>query len=118
MERTGSTCAIVLSVGIIAVLVSCAGGPPEETAVRAVGEGGTTSDDAIRILGAKTIMESIAAENAWLARHYPGSYKRRQTLVATLDGNQRCDVIQIVTATGRELEIWFDISEVHATTLE
>jgi hypothetical protein len=53
--------------------------------------------------------QGVAAEYAWLAERYPGNERGRQSL-SKCDGKP-ADILEITTADGRSLEIYFDISE-------
>jgi hypothetical protein len=109
--------AALLALALTLPGLSCAASP-KEPAIQFKGGVGNSADDAIRIVGAKTIMEGVEAENRWLGERYPGYRKRGQNLVGTLDGSDRYDLIDIRTADGKNLTIWFDIGDYKGTRLE
>jgi hypothetical protein len=61
------------------------------------------------IRGATNEMAGIAAEHQWLRAHYPGSRLKLQSL--TRCGESPTDQMTILTRTGEELDIFFDISD-------
>jgi len=50
----------------------------------------------------------VPAEYDWIKAHYPGSKVTMQSL-AECDGSST-DILHVMTADGRELEVFFDIS--------
>ncbi len=54
-------------------------------------------------------MAGIRAEYQWLAARYPGYARQGQSLSHC--GDKAADILEIRTADGRTLEVYFDISE-------
>lgn len=69
---------------------------------------GTTCATAVSAPG-KNRDEGIAAENAWISDNYPGAKRVKQSL-AMCDGNT-ADVVEIRTADGQTVKVYFDIRE-------
>ncbi|MDP9361596.1 MAG: hypothetical protein M3P29_09100 [Acidobacteriota bacterium] len=53
--------------------------------------------------------EGIARENAWIAENYPGAKKGSQALTSCND--KPVDQVDIETANGQKVSIFFDISK-------
>ena len=53
--------------------------------------------------------EGIAMENAWIAENYPGAKKGLQALTSCND--KPADQVNIETANGQKVSIYFDISK-------
>ncbi len=68
---------------------------------------GTSYDKAI-IIKAKSESTGVGAEYAWLSKNYPGYQSKGQSLV--FQNKKPYDIIEIVTASGEEKSIYFDIS--------
>jgi hypothetical protein len=95
-------------------LVACATAPTTPAKVEAppgvTYEGGDGLDCARRVvIKGGDSQTGIAAEYAWLAAHYPGSKRRGQTL-DECDGKQ-ADRLDITTAEGKQVSIYFDITD-------
>jgi hypothetical protein len=72
-----------------------------------------STDDGLSYETAIVITETsetkgVAAEYAWLREHYPGAKMNQQSLT-THDGKPY-DILNIKTEQGKELDIYFDIS--------
>jgi len=52
--------------------------------------------------------DGVKAEYKWLGENYPGYKSKEQMLV--FNNNKPYDIIKIITATGEEKSIYFDIS--------
>jgi hypothetical protein len=68
---------------------------------------GSSFETAVVIME-ETEDKGVAAEYAWLKQRYPGYRMKRQSL-ATHDGKP-FDIITIITASGEETSVYFDIS--------
>lgn len=92
-----------------------ADGGAEEGAggIRYDGGDGSSCEQAVVILGAKSEFEGIGAEYDWLGRHYPGSEVLEQAL-GQCDGHW-ADILSIRTAQGESREVYFDIEEFFGT---
>lgn len=69
---------------------------------------GASFDDAV-FINEKSEMTGISAEYKWLAENYPGYKTKSQSLKS--NGNRIYDIIEIETATGATVEVYFDISK-------
>jgi hypothetical protein len=86
--------------------------PAKEGAAEGVkyeGGDGSSVEKAIVIKGAKNSEVGIKSEYAWLAKNHPG-YKMRQQSLKAKDG-KRYDVLEITTKEGKDVEVYFDITE-------
>ncbi|PKP01908.1 MAG: hypothetical protein CVU11_13680 [Bacteroidetes bacterium HGW-Bacteroidetes-6] len=77
------------------------------TTVSEADRDGTSYEKAI-VIQEKTESTGVDAEYAWLKEHYPG-YKMKQQSLTNQNGKPY-DLIEIVTAQGKEMTIYFDIS--------
>jgi hypothetical protein len=69
---------------------------------------GTTCATAVGAQG-KNEREGLASEGAWIRDNYPGAKKVSQSLTQC-DGKP-ADVVEIRTADGQSVKVYFDISE-------
>src|SRR5436305_2902950 len=60
------------------------------------------------VINATTERTGIAEENAWITENYPGAKKVGQSLM-TCNG-KTADQVDVETANGRKVSIYFDIS--------
>jgi|SRR3954464_427663 len=60
------------------------------------------------VINATTEQTGIAEENAWISENYPGARKVGQSLL-TCNG-KTADQVDVETANGRKVSIYFDIS--------
>jgi hypothetical protein len=85
--------------------------PPETTNTRPRGvvlpARGLSCNGAI-VIAATTERTGIAEENAWIKENYPGARKVKQALTKCND--KAADVVDIETANGRTVSLYFDIS--------
>jgi hypothetical protein len=87
---------------------------PRETASSAGGgisyQGGSglSCQEAIVVVGAQGESDGVASEYAWIERHYPGSSFKQQWLIEC--GGAAADQMEIVTADGKDVVLFFDIS--------
>jgi hypothetical protein len=102
--------------GSIGILPSPAEEPKAPPAKEAEGKGvkyeggdGSSLEKAIVIKGAKDSRVGIESEYAWVTKHHPGYKLRRQSL-RSKDG-KRYDVLEITTKDGKDVEVYFDITE-------
>jgi hypothetical protein len=75
----------------------------------AYGGGDGTSCAQAVVVHAANEMAGVRAEYAWIAAKYPGYTRGAQALLQCND--RPADKIHVRTADGRELELFFDISE-------
>lgn len=68
---------------------------------------GSSFEKAI-VIHEKSESKGVAAEYDWLNKNYPGYRSNGQSL--TMNGKKPYDIIEIVTASGEEKKIYFDIS--------
>ena len=75
--------------------------------------GGSSTKDAIKIVGARDEMEGIRAEYQWLAEKFgeqgKGFTLERQSLLD--EGRRRYDRMDIMLADGTRKTIYFDITD-------
>jgi len=79
---------------------------PAPTPAPATGEG--SSFETAVVIQAESEDTGVAAEYAWLKQHYPGYRTRRQALASHKE--KPYDLITIVTVSGEEKTVYFDIS--------
>jgi hypothetical protein len=72
------------------------------------GGDGSSAEKAIIIKNA-TEETGVKAEYAYLAKHFPGYKRGKQSLVR--EKNRMYDVLEVTTAEGKALTIFFDITE-------
>jgi hypothetical protein len=73
------------------------------------GGDGSSCAERIVIRGAAGSREGVRAEYAWLRARYPGHRARTQSLIEC-EGHPS-DMLDITTADGRDLAIYFDVSD-------
>jgi len=76
------------------------------------GDDGSTKDQAIIILGAKSDFEGVDAEYRYLDKNYPDWEFDEQTLFFEKD--MQYDLMAIELPDGSKKDIWFDISDFYA----
>jgi hypothetical protein len=102
MHRLASLlCAFVLSLA-----VGCASGPDKASYV---GGNGLSINSPVIIVGAKTLEEGFAAEKLWLDTHFPDATKTGQQFLALDD--RRIDALDLKTADGKDVHVYFDVTE-------
>jgi hypothetical protein len=84
--------------------VACAHGP-----ITFEGGDGSSKEKAVVVKGAPTGLIGIRAEYDWLNQHYPG-YKRNSQ--ALLPGAKSYDLLEIEMPDGKELSVYFDVSDI------
>lgn len=72
------------------------------------GGDGSSFEKAIVIHGA-TELTGVDAEYGYLAKHYPGYHREKQSLAS--HGKRNFDVLEFKTADGKKMAIYFDITE-------
>ncbi len=72
------------------------------------GGDGATMESAVVIEGASNTSAGITAERKWVTEKYPGFKKVRQSLLR--NEGKSYDLIEIETAEGKAVSIYFDIS--------
>ena len=99
--------AVVVSV-VLALACSSSGQPrPSLDAIRYSGGTGTSCEDAV-VIHAPDTSTGVAAEYLWLAHHYPGYTKLRQSVGRC--GRGVADSMQIETRDGEVLMVVFEIT--------
>ena len=73
------------------------------------GGDGSSCEKAVIVQGAKGEMDGVGSEYAWLKQHYPGSKSQGQSL--TECQGKPADKLHVLTADGKEIEVYFDISQ-------
>jgi hypothetical protein len=74
-----------------------------------VGGDGSSCQQAVVINNAKYIETAMLAERLWLDQKYPG---RRETKQSALNSvGKHYDLIELTTADGQALKVYFDTSE-------
>jgi hypothetical protein len=95
----------------VAAAVAEPAAPPATTETRPRGviipARGLSCNSAI-VITATTERNGIAAENAWITENYPGAKKAGQSL--TTCNGKTADQVDIETANGRKVSVYFDIS--------
>lgn len=68
---------------------------------------GSSPDRAVDLSSARTELEGIRAEKAWIDLHYPGAEVASQALITQ---PKAMDILKITLPSGGTREIYFDIS--------
>jgi len=68
---------------------------------------GTSYDNPV-VIKEKSESTGVSAEYAWLRKRYPGCRTVNQTL--TFQNKKPYDIIKIITNEGKEVSVYFDIS--------
>lgn len=99
--------AIIVLLTVLAV--SCSSSKHSTATVPPGGdaEAGTSFANAV-VIRESSETKGVNAEYKWIREHYPGSQVKRQSL--TQNGKKPYDILTIVTAEGKELPVYFDIS--------
>ena len=84
--------------------VACARGP-----ITFEGGDGSSKEKAVVVKGAPTGLLGIRAEYDWLKQNYPGYRRKSQAL---LPGAKSYDLLEIEMPDGKELSIYFDVSDI------
>ena len=104
---------VVLSMTGSALPVVWAGEPTSEASAKSgvvlTGGDGLSREKAV-IVRTKSHSGGIASEYGWVREHYPGAKVTLQALTMPI-GARQYDTLTIKTAEGRELKLWFDITE-------
>jgi len=116
----------LMSVVAAALLLACGARPepaspaseaasgPGETAsatgggISYQGGSGLSCKEAIVVVGAQGEADGVASEYDWIKQHYPGSSFKQQALIEC--GGAAADQMEIVTADGKDVVLFFDIS--------
>ena len=85
--------------------VACARGP-----ITFEGGDGSSKEKAVVVKGAPTGLLGIRAEYDWLKQNYPGYKRKSQALLPS--GAKSYDVLAIEMPDGKELSIYFDVSDI------
>ena len=117
--RSAALCLFLLVASFMGAM-GCATAPAKPVTVEAppgvTFEGGDGLDCKRRVvIKGADFQSGIAAEYAWLAAHYPGFKRRGQTL-DECDG-KNADRLDITTADGKQLSIYFDITDFYGKGL-
>ena len=99
------------------VIAACQSAPREKSPAPAAetinglavhGGDGSSVAKAVEIM-ASTASEGVPAEYAWIRARYPGAKPSGTSLITS--GGKYYDAIYIVTAEGKEMTVYFDISK-------
>jgi hypothetical protein len=102
--------AAVVLIGLGGACATSSTGTPNAPAGVSYGGGdGLSCESRVLILGATGENQGVAAEYAWLRKHYPGSKVNRQSMVEC--ETHPTDQMSITTADGRYVDVHFDISD-------
>jgi len=82
--------------------------PTKPARISYEGGDGSSFEKAVIIKGA-TEETGVHEEYEWVAKHYP-DYKRRKQSLSSQNG-KRYDVLGITTKDGKDLDVYFDISD-------
>ena len=93
---------------LLAVACTSAPAPRPPTPVGAPAAAGSSCDLPV-VIHAAHEDEGIHAENEWILAHYGRFMKNGQALLSC--SGKAVDRIDFTTADGRQLKVWFDISE-------
>ncbi len=104
-----------VALGLVLLATGCAGGTPSPAAPAAPAGGdglysggdGLSCESAV-VVHASDTLAGVQAEYAWVRAHYPGYQKGGQAL--TECGDKPADRLDIRTADGKEVSLYFDIS--------
>ena len=83
--------------------------PRAGAGIRYEGGDGSSVEKAVIIKGAKESQAGIRAEYGYLKKAFPGYKLRQQSLQAK--GGKKYDVLAITTKEGKDLDVFFDISD-------
>jgi hypothetical protein len=92
----------------LALAAGCASGPTYSKPTY-LGGNGLSFNSPVIIVGAKSLEQGFAAEKQWLAQHYPDATKTGQQFLAIAD--RRYDVIDLTTANGQIVHVYFDVTD-------
>ena len=81
----------------------------QKSGLRFEGGDGSSQEKAVIIKGAKNSEAGVHSEYDWLRKKYPGYQMKRQSLQSA--GGKSYDVLAIHTKDGKDLDVWFDITE-------
>jgi hypothetical protein len=85
------------------------GAPAAPKGVTFAGGDGLSCETRVVVHGASGELDGVAAEHAWLKAKYPGCKLRRQSLMKCAE--QPADQMSITTSDGRNVDVYFDISD-------
>jgi len=105
MNRIKSIALLLISV-LLLLACSSTKNLPETKATPSVENSGVQDGSSFENA---VVVNSIKAEYEWLAKNYPGSTMKMQAL--SQHKKKPYDVLHIVTASGDEKSIYFDISK-------
>jgi hypothetical protein len=77
--------------------------------LRFEGGDGSSQEKAVIIKGARNSEAGVHSEYDWLRKKYPGYKMKQQSLQSS--GGKSYDVLAIRTKDGKDLDVWFDITE-------
>jgi hypothetical protein len=104
--KTGTIAKALLAAAILSAPLPLLRAGPDKVTYE--GGDGTSYEKAVVIKGA-TEETGVHAEYVWLAKHYPGCHEGRQSL--TTHGNHPFDLLEITTTDGKNLTVYFDITD-------
>ena len=83
--------------------------PRAGAGIRYEGGDGSGVEKAVIIKGAKNSQAGVGAEYSYLKKTFPGYKLRQQSLQGK--GGKRYDVLAITTKEGKDIDVFFDISD-------
>jgi hypothetical protein len=99
--------ALALAVMLAASACQTIDGPSASTDIRYLRGDGRTAETAVVIGGARSSMDGVPAEYAWIRQNLPGARIESQSLVT---GSKVYDVFDVTLPSGETREVFFDIT--------
>ncbi|MBF6023414.1 hypothetical protein [Lysobacter niastensis] len=102
----------VLAVCILMGLSACQTTRPNSSAtgqssIQYSGGDGTSTQQAVIISGARSSMEGVPAEYAWIRQNLPGAKLESQSLIS---GSRIYDAFEVTLPSGEKRHVYFDIT--------
>jgi hypothetical protein len=108
MKRSGVISVVVAALLLAGAVPSPGDEPQPQTGYSFSGGDGSSPETAV-VVHARSESLGIRAEYEWLAEHWPGSRRGKQTLLGK--NNRFYDSLTITDSSGRERTVFFDITE-------
>ena len=105
---------VVLLLTFTCIMISCSSTKvieetsPNQSTTAAYSENDGSSFEKAIVIKEKNSMSGVEAEYAWIKHYFPGSKLKGQYLVN--HKNKPYDILEIITADGKEKSIYFNIS--------
>lgn len=98
-----------LAVTLLLAASACrtTGSPAASTEIRYLGGDGLTAETAVIVSGARSSVDGVPAEYAWIRQNLPGAKIESQSLVL---GSKVYDVFDVNLPTGETRAVFFDIT--------